>query len=739
MIGDPINRVDGPRKASGTATYAYEEWGIGQPLYGFIVGATIGHGKITRIDTARAQQAPGVRLVVTHLTAPPQHAPDLSVPIPYLRARPVLNTPEVRAYGQAVALVVAATFEQARAAAALIDVGYEISAGRFDFRARLDHAFVPEGVNAGFPVESSVGDFAAGFATAPVKLDQLYTTPYCFSQPMEPHTCLAVWNGDTVTIHVSSQVTAWARARVAATFGIDPRNVKVLSRFVGGGFGSKLGIHDETILAVMAARLLKQLVKVSATRQQMFHLIGNRPTTSQRVRLGAERDGRLIAFGHDVTMSVGVGSDYVEQTATVGRNLYAAPHRLTRHRGVELNIPAGEDVRAPGEAPGLIAIEVAMDNLAHLLGIDPIELRIKNEPERHPESGVPFSGRRLVECMREGARRFGWSDRPRAPASVRDRQWMIGYGMAAAIRPHFQAATEARVQLGADGIAVVQSDMTDIGTGTYTILTQVVAEALGLPIERVRVELGDADFPASSGSGGSWGATNSTGAVYAACQGLIQKLVATIATDEGSPLRGADLRSVGLESGRLGVGGVYETLTEIVARNFPGGASAIGAVPDQEDAPNYAAYSVNSYGAHFAEVHVDADTGEIRLRRMLGVFTAGRIFNHKTARSQLIGGMIWGLGAALHEEGIVDPRSGAFVNRDLAGYLVPVHADVPAVDAIILEDFDDKANPLGAKGLGELGICGSAAAVANAVFNATGVRVTEFPITLEKLLPGLPR
>jgi xanthine dehydrogenase YagR molybdenum-binding subunit len=428
-----------------------------------------------------------------------------------------------------------------------------------------------------------------------------------------------------------------------------------------------------------------------------------RPTSRQRVRLGAGRDGRLVAIAHEVNMHTSRYEEYGEQTAITTRSLYAAPNRLTRHRLVPLDLPRGEDVRAPGEAPGLLAVESAMDELAHALGMDPVELRIRNEPTRDPERGVPFSDRRLVDCLREGARRFGWERRPARPASLRDGQWLVGYGMAAGIRTHFQGPTKARVRLEPDGSAVVQSDMTDIGTGTYTILTQVAADALELPIERVRVALANSDYPVSPGSGGSQGAGNSSNAVHRACEVLREKL-----------------RTAG---GRIP----------------PEGLEGEGQIAGMADDPNYKAYSIHTYGAHFAEVGVDADTAEIRLRRMLGVFATGRVLNAKTARSQLIGGMIWGVSYALHEEAVVDPRSGAFVNRDLAEYLVPVHADIPVLDAVVLDDVDEIANVLGVKGLGEVGICGSGAAVANAVFNATGVRVRDFPITLDKVLPGLPR
>ncbi len=693
MIGHPHNRIDGRLKVSGRATYTYEEWSVGQPLYGFIVEATIGRGRLTKLDTSRAENAPGVRRVITHRNAPRQQPPDLATS-PYSRALPMLTGPEISYFAQPIALVVADTFEQARDAAALVDAAYELIKGDFDFAARVHETYAPPNIRGWFDTDSLVGDFDAAFAAAPIQIDETYTTPYEIAAPMEPHSCLAVWSGDVVTAYTSTQIVASARLRIASTLGIAPTNVRVIARYVGGGFGSKLGVHAETILAVIAARELRQPVKVAATRQQTFHLAGHRPASRQRVRLGAERDGRLLAFGHDTTQKASRVSDYIEQIATTGRGLYAAPNRRSTHRAVALDLPGAEDVRAPGEAPGMLAIEAAMDELAYALDMDPIELRIVNEPATHPERGVPYSDRHLVECMREGARRFAWDRRPKRPASLRDGRWLIGYGMATAIRPQFQSETTVNVRIEADGTVVVRSDMTDIGTGTYTILAQVASETLGIPIDRVRVELGDSAFPVSGGSGGSWGATNSCTALARACEMLRDQ-------------------------------------------KFPTGVDVSGAVPDMMKDPSFAAYSLSSYGAHFAEVHVDADTGEIRLRRMLGVFDAGRVFNAKTARSQLIGGMIWGVSAALHEEAVVDPRAGLFVNRDLAQYLVPVHADIPDIDAILLDEFDPRSSTLGAKGIGELGICGSGAAIANAVYNATGVRVRAYPITLEKLLPHL--
>ncbi|MES4889669.1 xanthine dehydrogenase family protein molybdopterin-binding subunit [Streptomyces sp. NPDC096012] len=738
MIGQSLNRVDGPSKVTGRATYAYEQWEAGQPLYGFIVGATIGKGRITRIDTENAEHTPGVYMVMTHLNAPAQGLRDESIFFEYWRAQPVLTGPDIHHYGEPVALVVATALEQARAAADLVEVEYVAGRGRFDFAEQQDEVYIPKVVNAGLPTDTAVGDFDAGFDGADVRIDQYYTTPYEFSMPMEPHACLVEPRGEDLFVYVSCQIVDAARASVAGTLGIDPARVHIVTPFVGGGFGSKLGIHAETILAALAARALRRPVKVAMTRQQIFQLVGMRPTSSQRVRLGAGQDGRLAAIAHDVTMHTNPDMEYAEQTAATTRSLYAAPHRLTSHRLAPLDLPRGTDVRAPGEAPGMLAVESAMDELAHTLDMDPVELRIRNEPAVDPERDVPYSDRHLVDCLREGARRFGWEHRHATPASVRDGRWLVGYGMSAAIRGHFQGPTAVRVRWEADGTAVVRTDMTDLGTGTYTILTQAAADGLGLAPDQVRIELGRSDYPPSWGSGGSWGATNSCTAVDRACLALREKVLVAAVGDKRSPLHGRDPADAVFSDGTVRIGGASEAVSRIVARNHPEGVEAEGVTRFMGDDPNYTAYSINTYGAHFAEVGVDADTAEIRLRRMLGVFSVGRVLNPKTTRSQLIGGMIWGVGAALEEEAVVDPRSGAFVNRDFAQYLVPVHADVPDVEAVVLDGFDDKANVLGAKGVGELGICGAGAAVANAVFNATGVRVRDFPITIEKVLPGLP-
>jgi xanthine dehydrogenase YagR molybdenum-binding subunit len=581
MIGQPINRVDGPAKVTGRATYAYESWQDEAPLYGVIVTATIGRGRIQEIDVSHAQRSPGVRAIITHENTPAQGARDESSPAPYWRARPTLASPHIGHYGEPVALVVAATLEQAQAAANLVRIAYAVEPGHFDFMANAERAYAPKQLIFGLPTDSAVGDFESEFGSAAVKVDQHYHTPYCFSQPMEPNACLAVPRGDDLLVYVSTQIVDAARASLAGTLKIDPQRIQVVSPSVGGGFGSKLSIHSEAILAALAARHLKKPVKVALTRRQIFHDVGVRPTSSQRVRLGAERDGRLVAIAHDATIHTNPQEEFVETSALATRSFYAAPHRLTRHRLIPLDMLRGEDVRAPGEAPGLLALESAMDELAHALNMDPIELRIRNEPAVDPERSVPYSARRVVECLREGARRFKWERRQQQPGAVRDGRWLVGFGVAAAIRVHLQGPAKARVRLAPDGTCVVLSDMTDIGTGTYTVLAQVAAERLSLPVDQVRVELGRSDLPASWGSGGSWGASSSVVAVYRACEALREKLQAAARADPISPLYASGDTAVLFSEGRVVAGRTSETLSDLLARkSYPRARSGGSQHPD---------------------------------------------------------------------------------------------------------------------------------------------------------------
>lgn len=737
-LGQPADRIDGILKVTGRAPYGYEHKLERAPAFGYILGAGIAKGRIVEVDTSEAERAPGVILVMTHRNAPSQapFGPPVTPTVPevFTRARPVLASDRVRYHDEPVALVVAETFEEARAAAGLIRLRYAGEPGAFDPAAPDAETYRPERTNAGFPTDSNRGDFERAFAEAPVRLDATYATPFESHNPMEPHAAIADWDGDRLTVHTSTQTIANIQAGLANTLRVPPQNVRVVSPFIGGGFGSKLIVHPETVCAALAARVLGRPVKVALTRQQMFANAGHRPAMRQRVRLGADRDGRLTALAHEVTATTSRFEEFAEQSAVPTRALYAAANRRTTHRLVRLDINRGEWMRAPGEASGQLALECAMDELADRLGLDPVELRIRNEPERDPEHDLPFSSRNLIACMRKGAERFGWSDRPMTPGSRREGRKLIGYGMAAAIRANYLGPGSARVGIDARGEVTVQADMTDIGTGTYTILGQVAAERLGVPLSAVKVELGDSTLPRTAGSGGSWGATSSGTAVHHACLALRERIATAAASHERSPLRGANVSEARFTGGQLQLGSRAESLAALIGLIAPEGLSADGAAVRGE---TYRTHSQHAFGAHFAEVAVDIDTGETRLRRMLGVFAAGRILNPKTARSQLIGGMIWGVGAALMEETVLDPRHGHFVNHDLAEYHVPVHADIPEIEVAFVPEDDDKGNPLGAKGIGELGNCGAGAAVANAVYNATGVRLRDFPLTLDKIFPKL--
>src|ERR1700682_5836623 len=716
VVGKPLDRLDRRLKVTGGALYAYEMQQGNNTLYGFVVEASIGKGSIKSIDTRAAEKSPGVVLVLTHRNAPEQGTGN------HKEAHPVLTGREVTRYGQPVAFVVAESFEQARAAAYLVDVKYDRSAGKYALRNNLTQARAPQQKDAP-AADSSVGDFAGAFARAPVQIDVTYTTPLQSHAMMEPHATLAMWAGDKLILHTANQMLNQGQQVIATTLKIPVENVRLISPFIGGGFGGKLWVNADAILAAIASRQLQLAVKTSLTRQQIFHVTTHRSDTIQRLRLGTDRSGRILAIGHDVFSGNLPSEQTYEGAALQTRTLYAGPNRLTRHRLAPLDIPVASSMRAPGEAVGLMALECAMDELAEKLNLDPMELRLRNEPSEDPEKHIPFSSRHLIACMQEGARRFGWDKRSPKPGQVRDGGWLVGMGMAAATRGTPLLLSKANVRLDPDGIATVRMAMTDIGTGTYTILAQIAAEMLALPMERVRVELGDTNFPQAAGSGGSWGAGSSGSALFEACNALREKL---------ARMASMDPQTARFANGSIASGERAIKLTE----DRKSGVEADGEIRPGRTLKDF---SQQSYGAHFAEVGVDADTGEVRVRRMLGVFTAGRVLNAKTARSQAIGGMIFGVGAALEEGMTLDPRFGSyFVNHDLAEYHVPVHADVPDVDAIFLAELDSKSNPLKSKGVGELGICGAGGALANAIYNACGARVRDYPITLDKLLSVLP-
>ncbi len=717
VVGRPHPRVEGRLKTTGTATYAAEHHDVGDDLaYGYILGAAIAKGRISRLDLSIARVAPGVRTIVTYETAGTLGVGDFYV-------QRVLAGPEVDHYHQAVAVVVADTFEQARAAAALIRVDYARSKGAFDLAAQKPTAPIAPEEPFGGPSELRVGDFERAFAAAPVKLDQTYTVPDQAHAMMEPHATIARWKGDQLTCWTSIQQMNWGKRDLGKIIGTPKENIHLLSPFIGGGFGGKGTTQSDLALAALAARAAGRPVKLVLQRPIMFNNTIHRPKTIQRIRLGAGRDGRITAIGHD-GWSGNLRGGRTEPTTLPTRLLYRGENRLLRRYLTTLDLAEGNAMRAPGEAPGMMALEIAMDELAEKLGMDPVALRIANDTQVDPEKPERrFSTRAFVECLRTGAERFGWNARPTRPASRQDGKWLIGYGMASAIRGAPIAKAGARARLSRDGIITVETDMTDIGTGSYTIVAQVAAEMMGVPLSRVVAKLGDSAFPETPGSGGQMGAASVTAGVYAACAAL---------RDAVAQRLGFNTTDVIFADGEVRSGG----------RAVPLARAAQGGEVVAEDSMEYGdlskQYAQQTFGAHFAEVGVDHYTGVVRVRRMLAVCAAGRILNPLTARSQVIGGMTMGIGAALMEEMAVDTRFGLFVNHDLAGYEVPVHADVPHLDVAFIEEVDATMSPVKAKGVGELGLSGVAPAIANAIYNATGVRVRDYPITLEKHLDGLP-
>jgi xanthine dehydrogenase YagR molybdenum-binding subunit len=720
VVGRPADRIDGRLKTTGAAPYAYERHDVApDQAYGFVLGSGIAKGRITRMETAAAKAAPGVLAVVTTL--------DMSrLTRGRLNTASLFGGPEVQHYHQAIAVVVAETFEQARAAAALIRVDYARQPGRFDLAARAATAPLvggSSGQGSSAPSVRRVGDFEAAFAAAPVKHDATYTTPDESHAMMEPHATIAAWEGEKLTVWTSTQMVAWTRGDLARTLGIPPENVRVDSPYIGGGFGTKLFLRADAVLATLGAKAAGRPVKLALTRPLVANNTTHRPATIQRIRLGAARDGRLTAIAHEST-SGNLPGGKPETAPSQTRLLYAGANRLIAMRLAELDLPEGNAMRAPGEAPGLMALEIAMDEMAEKLGMDPVEFRIVNDTQVDPEKpDRPFSTRQLVECLHLGAERFGWSRRNARPASVREGRWLIGMGTAVGFRNNLVTPSAARVRLDDRGVVTVETDMTDIGTGSYTVIAQTAAETMGIGLDRVVVKLGDSDFPVSAGSGGQWGGNNATAGVYAACMKLREAVAAKLGFDRAPAafadgrVRSGDRSAMLADAARSG---------ELVAEDL----IEYGDLAQR--------YQQSTFAAHFVEVAVDSFTGVTRVRRMLAVCASGRILNPKTARSQVIGAMTMGVGAALMEELAVDTRYGFFVNHDLAGYEVPVHADIPHQDVIFLDEVDDKSSPMKAKGVGELGLCGVGAAVANAIYNATGVRVRDYPMTLEKHLERLP-
>jgi xanthine dehydrogenase YagR molybdenum-binding subunit len=684
-IGAPLDRIEGPQKVTGTAPYAYEHH-VENPLYLNPLHSDVARGRVARVDASDAEALPGVIAVISH-----QNAPTLADTRD--RELSILQSDDISFRGQYIGAVVAETFEVARHAASLVGISYDEQTHDAAFSPDRDDLYTPDRLNAGFPTDTEEGDVDGALSSAAVTLDETYSTPLEHNNPMEPHTSVALWEAGDLTLYESTQGAHTTRRTIARLFGLDRERVRVVALHVGGGFGSKGLPHANTVLAVMAAHVVEgRPIKFALTRQQMFSCVGYRTPTVQRIRLGADENGSLTATSHEVVEQTAKIKEFAEQTAYATRAMYATGTRRTTHRLAALDVSVPSWMRAPGEAPGMYALESAMDEMAIKCNLDPIEFRIRNEPEDDAETGLPYSSRNLVACLREGAERFGWADRDPTPRSRREGRWLVGTGVASATYPVFRLpGSKARITFQENGRYAVEIGATDIGTGTWTALTQIAADALEIGVRDIDLRIGDTELPSASVAGGSSGITAWGSTIFGAARAF---------------------------RGRHG-------------QHPSAGNTAEAGMPDNPDTQNY---SMHAFGAFFAEARVDEDTGEVRVPRMSGVFAVGKVINAKTARSQFIGGMTMGLSMALHEESLVDPRFGHVVNHDFAEYHIPTNADVGEMEVAWIDEHDPHVNPMGSKGIGEIGICGSPAAIANAVYHATGVRVRDLPITPDKLL-----
>lgn len=752
VVGTPLDRVDGRLKVMGAATYPIDV-NLPRLAHAALVQSTIASGRIRDIAVDAAERAPGVLAVITHLnTLPLAPAPVLEngpQPLPPFQGDAVLH------YGQHVAMVVAETQEQANAAAALIDVTYERDTPVLSYddprASRVSHPWTPD---------HNRGDAPLALAAADVQVKAIYTTAENTNNPIGLFATVAAWDGDALTVHDTTQYPHAVRDSLAVAFGIDPAGVRVLVPFVGGAFGAGLRVWPHVPLAAIAARITKRPVKLVLTRAQMFTSVGHRPSTIQQLSIGASRDGQLAAIEHISRSSIGMVDELINLVTNGTPTAYACPNVSTRARQIRQSMPIPGWMRAPGEAEGSFALESAIDELSYALGIDPIELRVKNHAHVHPDSGLPWSSNALLDCYRQGAERFGWSARNPEPRSMRSGGQHVGYGVARGALGAYQPPCKAIASIRRDGTAFVRSGATDIGPGPYTVMTMLAADCLGIPVERVRFGLGDSAMPRAPHEGGS-GLTGALGnAVHATCVSLVRAFVNLVNDDEASPLKGCRLEGITVRNGGFQITddpARCETYADILTRHgldeltSEGESAPPGETPSTSmivRAGRFIPYTPPStgarahaggYAAHFVEVHVDPDLGTVRVARVVSAVDGGRILNPKTARSQIIGGIAMGIGMALLEETVSD-RSGRLATTSLAEYVVAVNADVRDVDVLFVGE-PDPMTPLGTKGVGELAITGSAAAIANAVYHATGTRIRSLPISIEKMLgqPAPPR
>jgi xanthine dehydrogenase YagR molybdenum-binding subunit len=702
VTGTPISRIDGIAKVTGKAPYSMDH-PVKNAAHAILFKSTVAAGTIREIDSAAAEKAPGVLAVITHKNAPKLNTKG------GLRGGALLQSPDIEFYGQHIGIVVAETFEQARYASRLINVTYDKKEAKIDFEKVASQARLPKDKER---ADAKRGDVQSALAQATYKVEEVYETPIEHHHPLEPHAAIAEWNGDNVTLYSSAQIVNGAQGAAAATLNLKPEQVRIVSPYIGGGFGSKGGQWANLALAAVAAKHVNRPVKLALTRQQMVNSVGMRQHNRQKISLAATSDGKLTALSHETVTHGAIENEFVEPCGDCSKIMYDTPNSLITYRVVPMNLIIPTYTRGPGKSTGSFALESAIDELAYKLKMDPIAFRIKNEPARDPSNGKPWSSRTTVQCLREGAKAFGWDKRKAEPRQNEQGNYWIGYGVSAGTYPAHQRPTSAVVKLKRTGdtvTATVELAAADLGTGTYTILTQTAADALGLSVQNVTVKIGDSNLPPAAGSVGSVGAASYANAVNDACEKITQELL----SKSGKQFFVRPTASQLMRS---------EKLTEFQTR------------VDSKAPESAEEYSAHSFNANFAEVAVNKSTGMIRVNRFLAVTGAGKILNPKTARSQIIGGNVWGIGMALTEESVVDQRWGNFVTRSFADYHVPANLDIGHLDAIFINEADEHVNTLGVKGIGEVGIVGVAAAVANAVFNATGKRVRELPITPDKVL-----
>ena len=732
-IGQPLTRRDGILKVTGAATYAADNRLEGL-LHAVVAESRIARGRVAHLDVAAARAHPGVVAVMTPDDRPAlaQHPDEKDNPFAF--KLDLLQDASVRYAGQPIAVVIAQTLEAATEGAVLLSPRYETQTARVGLDD--DEPFAPQVVGAGEKPSVGKGDIEAGLSSARRRIEAVYETPAQYHNAMEPHSVVAAWDGDRLSVDMPSQGLTIAQARIAGLFGIDPKDIHIRSPFLGGGFGSKGMPAGPQILGIMAARHVGRPVKLVVRREQMFGPLGHRAQTRQTLRLGTDPDGALTALDHRTLTATSSFDEFYEPSGLVSRTLYASPAVSTTHEAVRIDAGTPLFMRAPGEASGSIALESAVDEMAEACGMDPLAFRLKNYAEAEPISGKPFSSKALRECYAQGAERFGWASRKREPRAMRDGVGhLVGWGVGTATFPALMMQAQARAVLRADGRASVMIGAHDMGQGAWTALAQIAADGLGLALDAIDFTIGSSDLPSGGIAGGSAHTATAGMAIHNAGVDVIAQLADLATNDERSPLFGAGNAGVIARDGcllRRDDESRGEAFTEILAR--AGRAEITGNGQGAADPAARETYAMHAHGAVFAEVTIDPDLGQIRVTRLVGAFAAGRVINPRLVRSQYYGGMVWGVSFALHEHAIVDPRSGRIMNGNLAEYHVPVNADLPSIEAILVEEHDPHVNALGIKGVGEIGITGTAGAVANAVFHATGIRVREFPITLDHLL-----